>query len=155
MSVKQDLIDGEYWAAQQRKKMGSAKYEEWVKSREITKYTNFKSYKDVKKYLQQAGYNYVVVETENYIYNKTHIGDDVIYWIKEQEKITAVVSTSVNITIFEKFVNDVERVVGFPCFFDKVADTKLPEYSFPTIYTDSSILEKVLKNVGIIAKKIN
>ena len=41
MSIKQDLMNGELWMAQQRRKMGAKKFDEWMRSQEIRKYTNF------------------------------------------------------------------------------------------------------------------
>ena len=150
MSVKQDLVDGEIWMAQQRRRMGAKKFDEWMKSQEIRKYTNFENESEIKKYVRKAGYDFNETHTLIYRYLKTHITREYpIYWIYEGNKLVAVVSSQVNISILNKFIKDVESVVGRPCFFDSIAETKTPEYSFPTIYTDKELLKQTLKNLKI------
>ncbi len=151
MSIRQDLIEGERWAAQQRRKMGSKKFEEWVKSQQITKFTNFESHDEAKKYVKKAGYNYEMIATNRYLYVKTHIGNEVIYWIDEKGKVAFAVSVNVNKQLLATFMKKVEAIVGRPCFFDSVSATKIPEYNFATIFTDKSTLQQALKNLGLQA----
>lgn len=152
MSIKQDLIDGELWMAQQRRKMGAKKFDEWMRSQEIRKYTNFEDETELKKYIKKAGYDFSETYTMLYRYVKTHITKEYpIYWIYEKNKLVASVSADVDKRILAKFINDIEHVVGRPCFFDSISETKTPIYNFPTIYTNKEILKQALNNLKIFA----
>lgn len=147
MSVKQDLIDGEIWAAEQRRKMGAKNFDEWVKSLVIYKYTPFKSNDEVKKYVTMAGYDLKIIQTNKYIYVKTHLKNDEVYWIFENGKIVASFSSDIDKRIMNKFISDIEAVFGQKCFFDKQITTNSIQRTFPTIYTDTNILRKALKEL--------
>ena len=152
MSIKQDLIDGELWMAQQRRKMGAKKFDEWMRSQEIRKYTNFEDETELKKYIKNAGYDFSETNTMLYRYVKTHITKEYpIYWIYEKNKLVASVSVDIDKRILANFINAVEHVVGRPCFFDSISETKTPIYNFPTIYTDKEILKQALNNLKIFA----
>lgn len=70
MSIKQDLMNGELWMAQQRRKMGAKKFDEWMRSQEIRKYTNFEDETELKKYIKKAGYDWSETYTMLYRYVK-------------------------------------------------------------------------------------
>ena len=178
MSIKQDLIDGEYLIALQRKRMGNRAYEEWVKSQETRYFTTFKSESEVKDFMREAGYDYKRINTGRYLYIKTHIGSDdydCVWWLYRGDEIIAAINNDVNKIYVEKYMQKVERVAGKKCFFEtekarseffktkyepkkitKVVKTQaitkeveeMPEHNFPTIYTDTEILKSALKNVG-------
>ena len=152
MSIKQDLMNGELWMARQRRKMGAKKFDEWMSSQEIRKYTNFENETELKKYIKKAGYDWSETYTIQYRYVKTHITQKYpIYWIYEQNKLVASVSVDIDKRVLNKFTKDITQVVGRPCFFDSISETKTPVYNFPTIYTDKDVLKQTLNNLKISA----
>jgi len=176
MSIKQDLIDGEYWVAQQRKRMGNRAYEEWVKSQETRYFTSFKSEAEVKDFMRKAGYDYKRIDTGRYLYIKTHIGSDdydCVWWLYRGDEIIAVINNDVDKIYVESYMRKVESATGKKVFFlsikernayhskrveapvkeEKVIEPEpIPEYTFPTIFTDTSVLKQALKNIGINTK---
>ena len=52
MSVKQDLIDGERRAAQERARMGAKKYDAWIKSQQAYLYSIFESLEELEEFLK-------------------------------------------------------------------------------------------------------
>ena len=60
MSVKQDLIDGERRAAQERARMGAKKYDAWIKSQQAYLYSIFESLEELEEFLNQAGYDLII-----------------------------------------------------------------------------------------------
>lgn len=46
-------MNGELWMAQQRRKMGAKKFDEWMRSQEIRKYTNFEDETELKNILKK------------------------------------------------------------------------------------------------------
>lgn len=152
MSIKQDLMNGELWMAQQRRKIGAKKFDEWMRSQEIRKYTNFEDETELKKYIKKAGYDWSETYTMLYRYVKTHITKEYpIYWIYEQNKLVASVSADIDKKVLGNFTNAIAHVAGRPCFFDSISETKTPVYNFPTIYTDKAVLKQTLKNLKISA----
>jgi len=204
MSIKQDLIDSERYAAQTRARMGSEAYDEWVKSLQTKYYTLFNSESEVKQCMRKAGYDYKRIETDTAIYIKTHIGSDdydCVWWLYRGSEIFAVINNSVDESYVFRYLKKVENAFGKQAFFVSAAEREeylygsskrdenkparksittvvkpqprvkpepveeeviveveevkpepIPEYTFPTIYTDTSVLKSALKNVGINAK---
>jgi hypothetical protein len=74
MSAKQSLVRSEAYSKKQRELMGDAKYEEWVHSQHIYQYTPFTDWNELKRILEQAGYDLTETRTRNGRYIKTHIG---------------------------------------------------------------------------------
>ncbi|MBR6098625.1 hypothetical protein IKP85_02650 [bacterium] len=186
MSIKQDLIDSERRAAQQRARMGAKEYDEWVKSRQTQYYTLFKSESEVKEFMRKAGYDYKRIDTGRFIYIKTHIGSDdydCVWWLYRGNEILAVINNYVDESYIKTYIEKVENVMGKKVFFLSISDRNIyknklskqvdtdtkpvrqsittvvkmqitepePEYTFPTIYTDKSILKQALKNADITA----
>jgi len=149
MSVKQDLIDGEIWAAQQRRKMGAKQFEEWVKSLEIRKYTIFKNNEEIEKNVKNAGYDFKIIYTNKYMYVKTHLKDYEIYWMYEGNKMYASFPSDIDKRIMNKFISDVESATGMQCFFDDISLTNEQKYNFPTIFTDKDVLRQALNNLKV------
>lgn len=147
MSIKQDLIDAENYAAQQRRKMGAKKYEQWVKFFQTKKYTPFKSISQLEKYLIGAGYDIKTIQTFKYTYIKTHLKNDEVYWHFEEDKIVATFPSHIDKKLLNKFISDVETLAGQKCFFDTDVSTDSVQYSFPTIITDTYILRNTLKKL--------
>lgn len=201
MSIKQDLIDSERQAAQERARMGAKAYDEWVKTQETQYYTLFKSESEVKEYMQKAGYDYKIIRTSKYLYIKTHIGSDdydCIWWLYRGNEIFAVINNYVDKSYVNNYMEKVKKAFGKQAFFlsekeranyknslSKYADDSviksrqsittvvkpqatvkkepevveveevvepIPEYTFPTIYTDTNILKQAIKNAGINPK---
>lgn len=190
MSIKQDLIDGEQWEAQQRKRMGNSAYEAWVKSQETRYYTSFKTESEVKDFMRKAGYDYKRIDTGRYIYIKTHIGSDdydCVWWLYNGDEIIAVINNDVDNVYVEKYMKKVESATGKKMFFLSIKERNsytskrveaiqkqsiinvvkpqtshveekepesIPEYTFPTTFTDTRVLQQSLKKVGINTKVV-
>ena len=126
MSIRQDLIDGEYWAAQQRRKMGAKKYDAWVRSREIYKYTDFNNNTDdIQEIMEKAGFDLDITYTSRGKYTKTHFGSgkyDYFFWISKFNKATACFNVDDDKNLVQKFINDVEKAVGRRCFFNSIGE---------------------------------
>lgn len=176
MSVKQDLIDGELRAAQDRARMGAKAYDEWVKSRQARYFTWFLSEKEIRELLEKIGYDFVRIDTEKFYYLKTHIGIDdwdCIWWVLKDGEMQAVVNISVDSEYMHGFIKKVEKYLNKKCFFESKKEKNqfkkkgyilekepepekivepIPEYTFPTIYTDTNVLKYALKNSGITAQ---
>lgn len=179
MSIKQDLIDSERRAAQERARMGAKKYDAWIKSQQAYLYSIFESLEELEEFLNKAGYDLIITNTPNYRYIKTHFGSgkwDYYFWFFKGEYLVANYNTGDDIELIRQFVETVEKALGKKCFFDteternmylKSLDTKakdvppepkeeviepIPEYTFPTIFTDTSVLKYALKNSGISAR---
>lgn len=126
MSVKQDLIDGELWEAEQRRKMGSKKFDAWIRSQEIYKYTDFNdNIYELEEIMEKAGYDLSVTYTPRAKYIKTHFGsgrNDYFFWIVRYKKITACFIVADDKNLVQKFINAVENTMGKKCFFDTVGE---------------------------------
>lgn len=176
MSLKQDLIDGEISAAQERARMGAKKYDEWVQSQQAYLYSIFESLEELEKFLKQAGYDLTITNTQNYRYIKTHFGSgkwDYYFWFFKGKYLVANYNIGDDMKLIRKFVETVEKTLGKKCFFDSEKERNAylkslakkgqatppespveviepePEYTFPTIFTDTSVLKYALKNSGI------
>ncbi len=176
MSLKQDLIDGEISAAQERARMGAKKYDEWVQSQQAYLYSIFESLEELEKFLKQAGYDLTITNTPNYRYIKTHFGNgkwDYYFWFQKGKYLVANYNIGDDMKLIRKFVETVEKSLGKKCFFDSEKERNMyikslakkgqetppepsseviepePEYTFPTIFTDTSVLKYALKNSGI------
>lgn len=176
MSVKQDLIDSERRIAEQRRRMGAKAYDEWVKSRQARYFTWFLSEKEIRELLAKVGYDFVRIDTERFYYLKTHIGKtdwDCIWWVLKDGEMQAVVNIDVDNEYMHEFIEKVEKYLNKKCFFESkkqktqfkkksyaiakeleiIAEPEpIPEYTFPTIFTDTSVLKYALKNSGISAQ---
>ena len=178
MSVKQDLIAGERRAAQERARMGAKKYDAWIKSQQAYLYSIFESLEELEEFLNQAGYDLIITNTPNYRYIKTHFGSgkwDYYFWFFKGEYLVANYNIGDDMKLIRKFVDTVEKTLGKKCFFDSekerteyfkslkkkeqstppeppaevIEPEPEPEYTFPTIFTDTSVLKYALKNSGI------
>lgn len=146
MSVKQDLIIAEQQSAELRRTMGAKKYDEWVRSQQIIKYTNFESWDEAKKFVNKAGYDFINM----YGYLKTHIGsgkDDYFFWSIEKGRICAVFYVFDDKTLVNNFISKVESAYGKTCFYDLSEEMKVQ--IFPTNFTNKIFLLEALKRAGL------
>lgn len=131
MSIKQDLVDGEYWAAQQRRKMGAKRYDAWVRSQQVFKYVDFNdNWDDIEEIMEKAGYDLNISYTSNNKYIKTHFGSgkyDYFLWGYKRNKVVACFDAEDDKRLVQKFINAVEKVMGRKCFFDSI--TEMNEYN--------------------------
>lgn len=171
MSVKQDLIDSERKAAQERARMGTKKYDAWIKSQQAYLYSIFESLEELEEFLNKTGYDLIITYTPKYRYIKTHFGSgkwDYYFWFFKGKYLVANYNIGDDMELIRKFVDTVEKSLGKKCFFSsekernnylkslkKEATHKeppvevlepIPEYTFPTIFTDTSVLKYALKN---------
>lgn len=164
MSAKQSLVRSEAYSRKQRELMGDAKYEEWVHSQHIYQYTPFTDWNELKRILEQAGYDLTETTTRNGRYIKTHIGSgeyDYFYWLDNYG--TFIASFSIYNSKFQmhNFMVKVEDVVKSQCFFDSLTELsqaqKQQQYTeiLPTVFTQSSIVLEVLKELNIKYSKLS
>lgn len=187
MSIKQDLIDSERMAAQQRARMGAKEYDAWIESQQAYLYSIFRTHEELEKILNDAGYDLIITNTPNHRYVKTHFGKgkwDYYFWFFRKGFLVANYNIGDDINLIKKFISKMEQVYGEKCFFntpqelysyikskckpqkittvvkmqvtkpepeEEIIQEPEPEYTFPTIYTDKSILKQALKNAGITA----
>lgn len=186
MSIKQDLINSELRAAQERARMGAKEYDKWIESQQAYLYSIFHTHEELEKILKKAGYDLIITNTPNHRYVKTHFGKgkwDYYFWFFHKGFLVANYNVGDDIKLIKKFISEMEQVYGEKCFFKTPQELDLyikskykpqkittvvkmqatkpeqkeeiiqePEYTFPTIYTDTSVLEQALNNGGIDAK---
>ena len=139
--------------------MGKEKFDEWIKSSEVLRYTNFRNIEEMKRVVLNSGYDI------SYIHGtpKTHLikhKDSYFLWEIREGRITAVMSKYDNEQEVQRFIDRVENVVGRKVFSKNVGqdrkiiecknemEEKIQEH-YPTVYSDLQLLLEILEQYNI------
>lgn len=139
--------------------MGEEKFNQWIKSGEDVRYTNFSSMDEMKKTVCQAGYDVVPFFNSP----KTHLTKDSgawFLWEMRDGQIAAILSKHDDKAAIQKFISAVETVAGRKIFKEltvkqndtsptKNSRTELIEQQIPTVFTDESLLKQVLEKFNL------
>ncbi len=169
MSVKINLEYEDYYT-NLSKALGIKKsntFNDWEKSQLVIKYSSFSSFADLKNALKNANCDF----KKNIQYYITHFSGgfyDYVLWIERNGIITATYDCEDDPLLVDKLFKKIENSANKKCFFNSekqrnmylksltkeetIVIEPIPEYTFPTIFTDTSILKYALKNSNVSAQ---
>lgn len=140
--------------------MGKEKFEEWLESGDYILYTNFSSEDEVRRVVQEAGYD-VTVWLGSLKTHLTKSRTSYFLWERRDGKIAAHMSVYDDREAIKRFVSEVEQTAGRKIFWEKKGmdnpieneegKQKRQQYreSFPSVYVDADLVLKILNQYQI------
>lgn len=126
--------------------MGKENFENWVRAQQVRVPTGFKTELELARAVKKAGYDAIKFGSSI----KTHIDGEkkFFFWELVDGKWIAIFSKNDDQKILDKFMSDVESIVGFKVFGEQANTIPQTSAQFPTNFRDGEMLMDALKEFG-------
>ena len=126
--------------------MGKENFENWVRAQQVRVPSSFKTELELVRAVKKAGYDAIKFGASI----KTHIDgeNNFFFWELVDGKWIAIFSKNDDQKILEKFMSDVESIVGSKVFGEQANTSPQTSAQFPTNFRDGKMLIDALREFG-------